>query len=131
MTSLGRWGRPGRTVSPRRPSPASGTGPESAGPYWPARDVRPWGASVPTLIRSPSSSEAPLAVIFPPPSAARHSIAGRSEPQNAGEDGAQTELPFRPGPAPGPNNTSAGRPLVVPGQRSPLPSPAETHRKRD
>ncbi len=130
VTLPGRWGRPGRTVSPRRPFPASGTGPESVGPCWPARDVPPWGVSVPTPTRSPPSYEAPPAVIFPPPSAARHSIAGPSEPQNAGEDGAQAELLFRPGSEPGPNNTSAGRPPVVPGQMSPLPSPAGTHQRK-
>ncbi len=37
------------------------------GSCWPARDVPPWGVSVPTPTRSPSSYEAPPAVIFPSP----------------------------------------------------------------
>ncbi len=115
----------------RHPFSASGTGPESVGLCWPARDGPPWGVSVLTPTRSLSLYEAPPAVIFPPPSAARHSIAGPPEPQNAGEDGAQAELVFRPGSEPGPNNASAGRPPVVPGQMSHLLSPAGTHQRTD
>ncbi len=59
MTSPGRWGMSGRTVSTRRPFRASGTGPESVGSCWPARDGQPWGVSAPTPTRSPSLCEAP------------------------------------------------------------------------
>ncbi len=111
--------------------PASGTGPESVGPCWPARDVPPWGVSLPTPARSPSSYGAPPSRnLSSPLSAARHSIAGPSEPQMREEDGAPAELIFRPGSEPGPNNASAGRPPVVSRQMSPSRHLLNTSRKR-